>query len=61
MYVIICNDLSIGKWYYLGECLLVIACIFLGGTVLAVIFWCIICAFGDKSEHKCIDLTVTDI
>ena len=51
MYVFNCNNLLIGKWDYVEEYLLVIEWVTLGETVTAVIFWCIIRAFGNNSEH----------
>ena len=39
------------RWHYLEEYLLEIIWIALGVTVAAVIFWCIIHAFGDNSKQ----------
>ena len=39
------------RWHYLEEYLLIIVWIALGVTVTAVIFWCIIHAFGDNSKQ----------
>ena len=51
MYIFNCNNLLIGKWLYLEEYLLVTVWVTLGGTVTAVIFCCMVRAFGNNSEH----------
>ena len=39
------------RWHYLEEYLLEIVWITLGGTVLGVMFWCVLRVFGDDSKH----------